>query len=62
MERFNYGPSASDWDIVLKEQEPIPGKPASIPGGWIDDDHHDEGEDEDGLKESDVEVWLRSWI
>ncbi len=51
--RFVYGPLPSDWDVVLEEQERVPGKPARVPGAWIDDadddddDNDDEGDEDD---------------
>lgn len=56
--RFVYGPLPSDWDVVLEEQEPVPGNPARVPGAWIDDDDDDddEGEDKDGRKEPEIEA------
>lgn len=59
IESFTYGPLPSDWDIVLKSQEPVPKKPARVPGGWIDDDDmdgEDDGEDRFGRMKSDIEV------
>ncbi len=50
---FVYGPLPSDWDVVLEEQERVPGKPARVPGAWIDDadddddDNDDEGDEDD---------------
>lgn len=64
MECFSYGPLPSDWKLVLRGQKPIPGKPVTVPGGWIDDDGVDDGVDdgadevknEDGRKEPDIKV------
>lgn len=68
VESFSYGPLPSDWKLVLRGQKPIPGKPARVPGGWIEDDAVDhamdngvdngthEIEDEDHHKESDAKV------
>lgn len=50
---FTYGPLPSDWDIVLKNQEPVPEKPARVPGGWIDDDDEEDEDGEDGEDEDE---------
>ncbi len=53
--RFVYGPLPSDWDVVLEEQERVPGKPARVPGAWIDDADDDDDDDNDDEVDEDDE-------